>query len=233
MAQRLLVYHADLLYDYNRPVISLVVYLFKTMVAEPPFKEMSGSEELLSFKYRNVYLWALDAREYLDEHVRSMYVLLPAMRNADATLILQAIEELLEYYRDNESQLARRLLWLSIFLKRAEALPPADKQRVKERINMFDELFEQDEFVRRQRALGREEGRVEGRTEGEIRGEVRASQRMLVNIVRGRFPALVELAQQKAEHMHQVAGIEEITVLLATVSDETLAREILSAPSAA
>ncbi len=90
---------------------------------------------------------------------------------------------------------------------------------------MFDELFEQDEFVRKQRALGREEGKAEG--------EVRASQRMLVNIVRGRFPALAELAQQKAEHMHQVAVIEEIALLLATISDETVAHEILSAPSAA
>jgi len=225
MAQRLLVYHVDLLYDYNQPVISLVVYLFKTTVVEPPFKERSGSEELLSFKYRNVCLWTLDAQEYVAEHARCMYVLLPAMRNVDANLILQAIEELLEYYRDKESQLARRLLWLSIFLKRAEALPPADKQRVKERINMFDELFEQDEFVRKQRALGR--------AEGEAIGEVRASQRMLVNIVRGRFPALVELAQQKAEHMYQVAGIEEIALLLATISDETIARQILSAPSAA
>jgi len=72
-----------------------------------------------------------------------------------------------------------------------------------------------------------------GFARGEAIGEVRASQRMLVNIVRGRFPALVELAQQKAEHMHQVVGIEEITVLLATISDETIAREILSAPSAA
>ena len=225
MALRLLVYHVDLLYDYNLPVISLVVYLFKTTVVEPPFKEMSGSEELLSFKYRNVSLWTLDAQQYVAEHALCMYVLLPAMRNANASLILQAIEELLEYYRDRESQLARRLLWLSIFLRRAEALPAADKQRVKERINMFDELFEQDEFVRKQRALGEEMGFA--------RGEAQASRRILVHIVRSRFPALAELAQHKAERMNQVAAIEEITVLLATISDEAIAREILSAPSAA
>ena len=74
---------------------------------------------------------------------------------------------------------------------------------------------------------------VEGKAARKAAGEIQASQRMLVNIVRGRFPALVELAQQKAEHMHQTAMIEEITVLLATTSDETLARQILSAPSAA
>jgi hypothetical protein len=90
---------------------------------------------------------------------------------------------------------------------------------------MPDELLEQGEFVRKQRALGREEGRVEG--------AVRASQRMLVNIVRSRFPALVELAQQKANRMYQVAGIEEIAMLLASIADEGMARKILSAPSVA
>jgi hypothetical protein len=98
---------------------------------------------------------------------------------------------------------------------------------------MFDELLEQDEFVLKQRALGREEGRAEGEAAGEIKGEIRASQRMLVNIVRSRFPALVELAQHKAEHMHQVAVIEEIAMLLASIPDEGMARTILSAPSAA
>ncbi|MBV9689400.1 MAG: hypothetical protein JO202_06790 [Ktedonobacteraceae bacterium] len=221
MALRLLVYHADLLYDYNLPVISLVVYLFKTTVVEPPFKEMSGSEELLSFKYRNVSLWTLDARQYLDEHVRSMYVLLPAMRNANANLILQAIEELLEYYRDNESQLARRLLWLSIFLRRAEALPPADKQRVQERINMFDELFEQDEFVRKQRALGREEGKMED------------SRELLTEIVQARFPSLADLAKQKAQRITKLAEIHELIRTISTVSDEKIAWHVLSSPPAA
>ncbi len=253
VAHRLLIYHSELLHDYRLPVISLLVYLFKTTVVEPPFREMSGSEELLSFKYRTLSLWTMDAREYVSEHALSMYVLLPAMRNADATLLLQAIEELIEYYRHSESKLARRLLWLSIFLRRAEILPPRDKQRVKERLNMFDELLEQDEFVRKQRALGREEGRAEGKVEGKAEGkaegrvegkaegkaagraegEIRASQRMLVSIVRGRFPSLVELAQHKAEHMHQVAVIEEIAMLLASIPDEGMARRILSAPSAA
>ena len=91
--------------------------------------------------------------------------------------------------------------------------------------------------MRKQRALGEEMGFARGKevglTTGEAIGEAQASRRILIHIVRSRFPALAELAQRKAERMNQVAAIEEITVLLATISDETIAREILSAPSAA
>src|SRR5437016_471749 len=52
MAERLLVYHAGILEEYHLPVISMVVYLFRTSMVESPFREESGQEELLTFHFR-------------------------------------------------------------------------------------------------------------------------------------------------------------------------------------
>jgi hypothetical protein len=95
---RALIYHAGLLRDYRRPVISIIVYLFKATDDRSPLRETIGGEELLTFHYRKIELWKLNARKYLARHEISMYPLLPAMGNADAELLLQAIDELVKRY---------------------------------------------------------------------------------------------------------------------------------------
>ncbi|GAC1342510.1 MAG: hypothetical protein NVSMB27_01480 [Ktedonobacteraceae bacterium] len=170
-------------------------------------------------------LWTLDARQFVQEHAISMYALLPAMQNADATVLLQAIDDLLEYYQYSEAKLARRLLWLGTFLRRAETVPLQDKQRVKERLDMFEDLLEQDEYVQKQRALGKEIGLAEG--------EVLASQRILVDIVSRRYPALTELARQRAARTRQTDALTEIIGLISVAPDEEMVRLILSSQSAA
>lgn len=233
VAHRLLIYHAGLWRDYRIPVISMIIYLFQTSIAESPLQEMSGDEELLKFHFRVLPLWTLDARHYVQEHAVSMYTLLPAMRNADAGLLLQAIDDLVEYYKHSEAKLARRLLWLGTFLRRAEILPSQEKQKVKERLDMFEDLLEQDEYVQKQRALGEEIGLARGEEIGLAKGEVLALQRTLVDIASRRFPALTELARQRAERTKQVDALSEIIGLIAVAPNEEMVRIILSSQPAA
>ena len=220
MAYRLGTYHMQLLQKYETPTISMVIYLFKTSVVTSPLQEFSGTEEILRFNFRVLPLWRVDGRQYVEKHNVSMYTLLPMMQDVDSSLILQAIDELIEYCKEDESKLARRLLWLNTFLRRAETIPPLDKQRVEERLNMFDELLEQDEFVKKQRERGLQEGRIE------------AFQTILVDIVRSKFPSLEGLAQQRAAQMGQVDALREVIRLVNTVNDENVARAILN-PSTA
>ncbi len=142
----------------------------------------------------------------------------------DANMLLQAIDELIEYCKGNDSKLARRLLWLNVFLKRAETLPLIEKTQVKERLDMFDELLEQDEFVQKQRARGRQEGRAEGRAEGQIE----AFQMILVDIVKNKFPSLEELAQKQVAQIRQVDALREVIKIVNGVNDENVARVILN-----
>lgn len=88
---------------------------------------------------------------------------------------------------------------------------------------MFDELLEQDEFVKRQYERGFQEGKAKGRLEGRIE----AFQLMLVDIVKQRFPSLEDLAQQRAAQMRQVDALREIIKLVNVINDENIVRAIL------
>ena len=216
MAFRMAVYHTQLLEKYELPVISMLVYLFKTTIVTSPLQEFSGTEELLRFNFRVLPLWNIDGRQYVEQHRVSMYTLLPMMQNINDTMLLQAIDELIEYSKGDESKLERRLLWLSTFLRRAEVMPPLEKQRVLERLKMFDELLEQDEFVQKQRERALQEG------------QIKAYQKTLVTIVKNRFPSLEDLARQRAAQTMQVGALEEVINLVSAINDENTVRIILS-----
>jgi len=179
--------------------------------------------EVLTFNFRVLPLWLLDARQYVAEHDVSMYTLLPMMDHIDANMLLQAIDELIEYCKGNDSKLARRLLWLNVFLRRAETLPLVEKTRVEERLEMFDELLEQDEFVQRQRVRGRQEGKIEGKIE--------EAQEVLINYVSIRYPSLTSLARQRAEAITQQAQLQNILNRIFAAPDEATVRSILSSSS--
>ena len=228
MPQRLLTYHSSLLLNYQQPVISMVIYLFRTRTPKPPLKEVSGSREILTFYYQVVELWMLDARHHLQEHTMSMYSLLPAMQNADAVVLLQAVEELVEYYKDSEAKLARRLLWFSTFLKRADTVSPQDRQKVEERLDVFEKLLEENDFVRKQRALGVAQGKEQGKLEGRIDGEVDASRHILLDILQARYPALAESVKLRIAQTRQVERLREAIRLIVNISDEQTAKYMLN-----
>ena len=84
---------------------------------------------------------------------------------------------------------------------------------------MYDPLWEEHPKVKKIRA--------ESRTEGEIR----ASQRMLVNIVKVRFPSLAELAQQEIAKIDNPAVLNLLAQQISTAPDESVARWLLSSPA--
>src|SRR5436305_91274 len=80
MTYRLLDYHAYFLRKYDGlPVVSIIVYPFRTNVAVSPLREMSGREEVLTFHFRVICLWELDAEDFISKRVVSMYPFLPTM----------------------------------------------------------------------------------------------------------------------------------------------------------
>lgn len=108
-------------------------------------------------------------------------------------------------------------------------ISPEDKEKVEQRIDEFDQMLEEDEFVQHQRALGKEEGREEGREEGKVED----AQQILVKIVSLRFPSLKDLAQKKAQHTGNIDTLHNLIELMTTASDEDRARWVLSSSSAA
>ena len=65
---RLLQYHVALYEKHKVPVISVILYLFQTAVQLPPYQLKCADETLLSFHYKVICLWELDAQPIVKQH---------------------------------------------------------------------------------------------------------------------------------------------------------------------
>jgi hypothetical protein len=216
MASRLLDYHAYLYYKYGLPVISIIVYPFRTTIATSPLEEMSDEEQILIFRFRVFPLWVLSAEKYVQEHEVAMYALLPAMEGANVQLLGKAIDDMIKYYQDDEIKLARELRWMGIVLRRADIVPLEEKREIEERISMYDDLMEKDPKMRSIRA------------ESEVKGEAKALRKVIVAVVKRRFPSLIELAQQRVKSLATPAELDALFEQIESASDESAARLLLT-----
>ena len=219
MPYRMLSYHALLLEQHNLPVISMLIYPFETdNIPEPPLEERSGQEKLLVLNYRLIVLGKLEAGSYLQKHALPMYPLLSTMHGVTAPMLIEALDELKKHY--SGQKLSRRLLWFRTLLGRTKMLLPRDKQIVEKEINMFEELLDDDPYLKE-----RDERVAE-------HAATQALQKVTVDVVRRRFPALVSLAEKRVALISSPDVLEELVGMLSTAPDENTARFLLS-PTAA
>jgi hypothetical protein len=210
MVVRMLKYHVGLYDKHRKPVISMVIYPFETSIPESPFREESGKEILLTFHFRVLPLWKLDAQQFIRDHVVCMYTLLPAMKGANALILKQAIEEMKQRYK--EPQLGHHLVRFRTILRRSTTLSEQDKQAIEKELHMYDSLLEQDPFAE----------------EMKVKGEVRGLQRVVVNIIRRRFPNLEELAQQRVLQIMNPDDLDQLVVQISDASNEAAVRRLLN-----
>ena len=85
---------------------------------------------------------------------------------------------------------------------------------------MYDKLWEESPRVQKERAKSRAQGKAEG--------ELRAAQRMFVNIVAARFPALAELARQQAMQIDSPDALEVLAQKVVTAPDESIVRWLVT-----
>jgi hypothetical protein len=186
----------------------------------PPLCIKSGGDEILTFCFKTLPLFELDAEDFVREHHTAMYPLLPTMNNVHAELIAQAMQELAELYRDDEVTLGQQFIWMQLLLERTGTVPVLEKEQIKERLAMFDQLFEESPMIQKMR----EEYRVQGLQEGLL-----ALQRSLVNVVRAKYPDLAELAQQQAPHFNKPDTLELLIQQVMIAPNASAARGILEA----
>jgi hypothetical protein len=213
MAYRMLLYHVELFGKYRLPVISMVMYPFETTIPEPVFREESGDETLLVFQHRVLRLWMLEAEQYVRRRAVSMYTLLPAMKGANAPMLLQAVEEMEQEYKG--LHLARHLVRFRTILRRSKTLTEQDKQIAEERLHMYDSLLDEDPDIQERVAKAKIEAQIE------------TQQRTILIFVKARFPALAELAQERIVRLNKPDELNRLTEQIAGAPDEDTARRAL------
>src|SRR5205085_1690662 len=109
-----------------------------------PIRDTFMGKVILSFNFRVLGLWEKDAREVLNTHVSASYFLLPAMKNADASLLGLAVEELAQRFQGDEMELGRHLTGLSLMLQRSEMMSDEEKLAAQEHLKRFAHLIKND-----------------------------------------------------------------------------------------
>src|SRR5205085_5103807 len=134
---------------------------------------------------------------------------------------------------------AEQFVWMELVLDRTETISLQEKERIKEALQVYDVLWESHPKVKQLRAeiaaskaQGRAEGRAEGKAEGKAEGELREARRIFVGVVKVRFPALAELAEQEAAKITNAGAIELLVQRIVAAPNEDIARWLLSPPVA-
>lgn len=223
MPVRLNAYNAILHLEYGLPIISIIIYPFRTTMAKSPYVIDSGDENLTTFHFKTLPLFTQEAERYVKEHRTCMYPMLPAMQGANANLIAQAMEELASLYREDEVSLSQQFVWMELLLERTDTISSLEKVKVQEKIDMYDPLWDEHPKVKK----------IKAENEAKLREkELRTLQEAIVNFVRARFPDLAEEAQKKVEQINSPDTLNFLLVAIGSAADETVARHILH-PSAA
>jgi hypothetical protein len=147
-----------------------------------------------------------------------MYPLLPAMQGVDHELIGKAMDELAEICHD-QRVLSERFLWMEVLLHRTDTIDALEKVEIQRKINMYEFLLESNPRIKRIR--------LEAKEEGEVKGEVKAMRQSLIDVVEIRFPALTELATQRAKEMSNLEELRQLMRQATAAPDEATVRRIL------
>ena len=190
LAARLLAYNAGLYRDYHLPVITIVMYPFEVTMAIPPLSIKSGKEEILTFRFETLPLFQMDAEDFVRQHHTAMYPLLPTMNNVHADLISQVMQELAELYREDQEALSQQFIWIQLLLERTGTVPDLEKEQIKERLNMFEQLFEESPMIQKKLQQMREQIREQMQVQVQEQSKVETLQHTLVDFVEVRFPDL-------------------------------------------
>ena len=240
MAARLLAYNAILYEDYDLPVISMIIYPFRTKMATSPLEIQTKDKKIIQFHFETLPLFTQDAEEYVRKQVVSMYPLLPTMQGANRAIIKQAVDELSELYREDEVTLAQQIIWMELLLERTDTVSPSETRKIQEELKVYDPLWEENSKVRRIRAESEAKGLAEGLAEGEAKGKAKGLaegkaeglQIALLSAVTVRFPELAELAQQKVFKIQDTSYLNLLLRQVIVVPDASTARLLIDSAAA-
>lgn len=211
MALRMHEYFGILYRKYKKPIISVVMYPFRTTVPEPPLRVFSDGTEVLMFQYRVKKLWEEDARQFMQEWPAGLYVLAPTMRHADYALLSSALDTMAQFYARQRRALRTRLLWFDLFLTRTDTVSAEDRRRIMQKLDQFDDLLAQGHYVQRKMA----------------EREVETLQNLALELIKESFPSLTQVAQPQIKNITKPDSLNALIKGLAKAQDEQTARILL------
>src|SRR5205823_3336233 len=142
------------------------------------------------------------------------------MQGTNHVMMRQVMDELAVLYRNDEVSLAQQFVWMNLLLERTTTIAPAEKVAIRRELSMYERLLKENPAIQQLLA------------ESKAEGEIEASRRMLINIVKARFPALAELAEQKVTKINKPDALNMLAQQIFVAPDEHMVRWLLTSPVA-
>ena len=139
------------------------------------------------------------------------------MKNVNANLLCQVMQELIEIHRDDKEALRWQYTCIQILLSRTSTITRAEKAKIEKRLHMFQELFEGSPLIQEIRKVSHDQGLEEG------------LQCAIVNVIKNKYPDLVEFAQQKTSHFSNPEKLDWLISQVMSAPDANTIRGILEA----
>ncbi len=221
LKSRLLVYNAILYRDHHLPVLTIVVYPFRTTMAKPPLRILSQKQPILTFLFKTLPLFKLDAADIVRQRHACLYPLVPTMKNVHADLIDQVMQELVQLYHDDEATLSQQFVLIQLLLERSSTLTRVKKEQIKRRLTVFEQLFEESPMIQNMRE--------QYRMQGIEQGKVIELQELLVKFMRTKYPDLAEFARASASRFDKLQTLEQFALQVINAPNASTTRRLLEA----
>ncbi len=212
MGDRLLDYSARIKKKYARPVLACVIFLRKDgIVPEPPLIwESFDGKNILTFNYICIKLWELNAEDLLAFNQPALLPLtLMTKGGAHRTMVERVFEGLLEYGLKDLLPASNLLAGL--------VLDKNDLEWLQRRFQQMNDILKQSPAYRWMTDDARAEGLEQGREQGLEQGREKALEQFraaIIEIVTGRFPHVLSLAQQVVRDVTSVERLQHTVVKL-------------------
>jgi len=215
MGKRMLEYNILAEHQYELPTCSFVIHLRKRRVDKAPYvRRFVDGGITHRFHFRVVKLWEVTAQSIVDLGWDGLLPLLPLTKGGKRPEMVQIMIDRLAGENGDKDLLAlAEMLGGLAFTKESE------KVWFKRRFAMFQDIMK-DSWVYQEIVQESEE-------RGLAKG-LQAQRRVIVNIVRNRFPELEELASQHVAYMNDLDALSLLTVSVASAPDVDALRKLLN-----
>jgi len=88
------------------------------------------------------------------------------MKGVNHQLLDAAMKELKEVYKGDNDTLSDFFAYMVILLERVKTIAPLEKRKMKEALNMYNNLWDQSPIIQRMKAASRAEGEAKGEIKG-------------------------------------------------------------------
>ena len=138
------------------------------------------------------------------------------MQGITHELLLTAVKELEQVYKDDNDTLSDFFAYMVVLLERVETIAPVEKARMKEILNMYSTWWDESPIIQHERAISEAKGLRES----------------AIGFITVRFPHLTDLARQKVNQIDDAQELHRLLMQLFAAPDEASIRSLLT-PTAA